>query len=924
MSTLPHIRILTNIAVACIAMLLLPTSARSTDSTSTNTALFKAFDIGGFSERDLSMPADYYADDPQRKRIVKHLFEHPLSLHAEAATIKDSAVASVRATFAKSLQLLDRTSDIPTFGNVVMSAKDLDSLLGVRLDTICNNAESALLRRSLSQLVKLANKTARARQTIDSVHLDAVLSKADSLLLNSEDGPSDIYTSRQAQREALESVRTYFQLVDSAMDTLDDMYGIGMAAYEHAAIIAEQTSALDSADLRLISNHEFETPYGRVAIGGLESNVYWGDYFLIVDVGGDDVYMHGDHDKHEAARHPIRMVLDLAGNDRYAGGDFAVASAVLGTSIIIDRQGNDSYAGRDFSVGSALFGLAILHDMSGNDTYNGRTCTQGAGAFGIAILQDDNGNDVYRAASQGQAFGFSEGAGWLVDKQGSDTYITASPFVDYLRYSDHFVAFTQGASLGFRPIASGGFGLLVDAAGADTYITDIFGQSTSYWYGMSVLYDCSGNDRYQAYQYAQGSGVHLAHAILIDSAGDDHYFSHGVSQGCGHDVATGILYDYSGDDEYIAESLSQGAGNADAVSILADGMGDDVYVSRNQGNTQGFSDFRRDFGMFGVLADVDGNNIIGTQQTREQLKSTWGVAYIQNGEVEIAVNNAAAASNSSPEVQLTASADSLFIQASAAPFSVQHNVEPARDSLVALRAEGLYYVAQYMNTELARERHAVEAILRKYYDTDTAAITRLLKDSIHSPNSRTASMARRVAGRLRVDATVGDLLQHIRDTSWHVRSSCVLTIGKIKPDSVDNKLVKTIVDAVQDSSYMVRKRASFSSGVFWRELSQRQLNALVNNSEFNVRAHFAEGIVRSKDTLSVADVKMLLHVPTSESARATIVAAFVHIEQSEAMKELLLTSVPRYSKRIKRHCIAALKRASRSNEYFNDVLHQFD
>jgi len=345
-----------------------------------------------------------------------------------------------------------------------------------------------------------------------------------------------------------------------------------------------------------------EFNFGRVVIGDSGNNTYNGEFAVIIDLGGNDVYNIGEQKGY------LHLVVDAAGDDNYQGGDYSIACGRFGVAIVIDNEGDDKYEAQNFSLGAGVFGIGVLIDRAGNDRYFGDTFTQGAGGFGIGILRDEVGNDTYEGALYAQGFASTYGVGILGDGQGNDQYLIREKYLDEIRYLDHYLSMSQGFSIGFRPDLSAGIGLLLERGGNDYYVCDIFGQGASYWYGLGAIVEKGGSDNYIAYQYVQGSGTHVALGLLIDESGDDNYVAKGVSQGCGHDLSLGLLLDQQGSDTYAAFDLSQGAGNANGIGILIDETGDDAYAVKRLHNTQGYGDFRREYGSIGVLMDLAGDD----------------------------------------------------------------------------------------------------------------------------------------------------------------------------------------------------------------------------------------------------------------------------------------------------------------------------
>lgn len=359
-------------------------------------------------------------------------------------------------------------------------------------------------------------------------------------------------------------------------------------------------------------------------ISGAGDDYHTGDFTVLIDIGGNDRY---DLTYDPAQPHP-RIIIDLAGDDTYIGkSPHTVGAGLFSLGLLIDWSGNDTYRAENFSIGSGFCGVGIVYDRAGDDRYWGDTFTQGAGAFGLGVLFDESGRDVYQAAFYAQAFGFTRGAGLLIDRQGNDNYLAGDKYSDVLRYDNHYLSLSQGFGYGMRPFMSGGIGALIDLEGNDTYKADIFGQGSSYWRSIGFIYDKSGNDQYLAHQYAQGAATHMTLGALVDVSGDDFYRSKGVSQGCGHDYAFGVLLDRSGNDVFHAVDLSQGAGSANGVGLLCDLAGDDRYHIDNPANTHGYGNPRREFGSIGLLLDLNGSDIYdgaGADNSVWRVDGKWG------------------------------------------------------------------------------------------------------------------------------------------------------------------------------------------------------------------------------------------------------------------------------------------------------------
>ena len=762
---------------------------------------------------DCAMPWDAVKNDAHRLNFIKSLFADPFKsfdiTQQHADKLQRLADINVDEYANELLPQIGLGEYSPVYLETGISAKQLDVMLGVDLDSLAGFVGASIVRKYLIPLVQADITT---RNSLKGLLQNKILyDNADSLLMLSEDSQNaNLYELKAEEERGNSLVRKFFD--DASKLQLDQMYSSGISLYRTYLHFLKSMNSAAQLARDSVRSVVLNTKIGRIALGGRGNDIYQGEYILIIDVGGKDKYLLPERTKADAKNHPVQVIIDWGGDDVYLAGNYSLGGAIFGTNLLMDLDGDDLYSAGNFSLGCGVFGLGIVHDFEGNDHYTSATCTQGAGFFGIGLMIDDTGNDSYIAQAHCQGFGSTRGFGAIADKLGNDVYVASSPFQDFLRYESHFESFAQGAALGFRPIASGGIGLLLDYKGNDSYLSDIYGQGTAYWFCLGALYDADGDDRYQSYQYSQGAGVHLAHGILWDKKGDDVYYSHGVSQGCGHDIAFGGLLDESGDDSYSAESLSLGGGNANAVSLFVDNSGSDSYIARNVSNTMGFSDFRRNYGMIGIFADGGGTDWYGetTRNNSTGTKSTFGLF------ADMEINTAKVSTSSEPALTppdslkepLRSTIDSLFIQASAAPQKYQYNVEPARALIVAMGAEALPFLADKLSTESPRERLALDVILPRLYDKDTLAVEKLLLDSLESPVFETIAMCASILARKKVDSAMGKFIDMLNDKEWRARSLAAQQLGELGNKAATGELSVMLMD--QHPS--VRARAAFALG----------------------------------------------------------------------------------------------------------------
>jgi len=396
---------------------------------------------------------------------------------------------------------------------------------------------------------------------------------------------------------------------------------------------------------------DWQTPLGRIAVGGKGKDTYAGAYALVIDLGGNDVYRGPGA---ASGQDGVALVLDLGGDDRYVARDSAEVGpggAVLGYAGIVDAgTGKDAYEATSWAGGFGFLGVGWIDDRGGDDTYRMQLLSQGSALFGIGMLLDEQGDDQFTLSDvdpaftngQAQGFGGPWGAGVLIDLTGNDTYTSMTS-----------VGFIQGASWNGSAKWAGGVGLLLDGGGDDDYLAYAVhnAQGSANGSGLGVLSDLSGADTYSAVDLSQGSGERFGLGILYDREGSDHYQAHCGAMGYGGDFGMGMLVEGSGNDAYespfgtpcpdkpsLAAASSQGAG------WLLDLEGNDTYPGPGSQVISGATlPWRAPVPGVGVFIDA------GQPDTKETYSPCTGNSPARGGTLILPVTNGAMnASPSSP------------------------------------------------------------------------------------------------------------------------------------------------------------------------------------------------------------------------------------------------------------------------------------
>ena len=576
----------------------------------------------GLRPEEITLRDDYVPADSFRLSVFNRWMITPLALPSE---IHHGSVTLLNPSFTKRLGQLYAWADLPQAGR---AAAQPCGTLRQGLASLWDSEWSALpagKRRAVRRIEEeLPAEIQRVLARMLQIH-----AKLSGCAENSLE-PLSRRERHQLQRLLLrlfleesedqeemreEETEEMLRLVEKS-DWRSFLASAGAVAPEIEALVIETSSVTNRLESRSGILLDWETPNGRVIIGGTDRQVYElssDQPLLLLDLGGDDVYQvrRGENNLSGA----FEYIIDLGGNDRYEAGTGSRLGATFGgLSLLLDCRGDDRYEAEAMNFGVGLLGLGLCLDASGNDTYLCKTGAFGVGLAGIGYFEDAGGNDQYLGHSSVQGVGGPGGVGVLVDHSGDDLYVAGNAFADSVaRRPRGYINFSQGFGFGLRPYCSGGFGLLVDGSGEDRYLSSYFAQGSSYWLGIGALWDRDGNDFYQSVRYSQGAGIHLGLGLLLDSSGHDVYDCWGVGQGCGHDLAVGMLWDSRGDDLYRGSWLRTGAGNAGGFGFLIDGEGDDHYLTTSverQGEPMAFGWGNwmedRDLDSLGFLLDLGG------------------------------------------------------------------------------------------------------------------------------------------------------------------------------------------------------------------------------------------------------------------------------------------------------------------------------
>jgi hypothetical protein len=636
----------------------------------------------------------------------------------------------------------------------------------------------------------------------------------------------------------------------------------------------------------------------EIVIGNYGKNSYHGNFDIIIDLSGNDLY-----EIENPVKTSSNWIIDLNGDDRYSAlSDFSIAGSFLSSSFILDAGGNDVYEGKNASLGTGIAGISVLVDLKGDDTYTGGFISCGAGMFGTGLLYDNEGNDSYMSDGYSQGFGMTQGMGMILDNQGSDKYNVKPVVKDITRYEDHYKSMSQGFGTGIRPYYAGGIGIILDSRGNDLYSSDIYGQGSAYWFASGFLIDEEGNDIYKSYQYSQGAGIHFASGFLEDDSGNDIYSANGVSQGCGHDYGFGLLLDGNGNDNYSAYSLSQGTGNANGIGFLADLSGTDIYLSKDNLTTRGYGNPRRETVSLGIFIDAGQLNYYSVNGTGSgfSIKPENGIFAELHAGKEKKENKTN--EYKIPFTEKEYSTDELFIMAKTIEPRFSEWQKYGFNKLITASMKTTAEVLKYLSSEDTRDKLVLFNLMNKIGYSLSKEISGYAASVINSSKpdyekEEIVSYACYLLGEYGSHDNTGLIISLLDYNSIKVKSSALNALYKIK-DTINsglitdklNKLKNIKTDYIQFYKDLVLCLAAYESDSTYLSL----LGFLDSEYHFSVR-------------IPAAGALKILNIRYSHLIDGNVLDKFAHDEISEYW---LINSLSEVSKDEYDRIMSILKQAA--------------
>jgi HEAT repeat protein len=153
----------------------------------------------------------------------------------------------------------------------------------------------------------------------------------------------------------------------------------------------------------------------------------------------------------------------------------------------------------------------------------------------------------------------------------------------------------------------------------------------------------------------------------------------------------------------------------------------------------------------------------------------------------------------------TLTPEQLFLRAASSALQFEHMREPSRKVLVRKHEDSIPYLVTQLDTDGARERHALEDVLVRIGEPAVpAVIDALLTEAERTDTTRGARLAATVLGRIG-DASAVDPLDSVHDhADWKVRGAIGSALGRIGTAGA----IAPLVSLLSDENEMVRKSAA--------------------------------------------------------------------------------------------------------------------
>jgi len=761
---------------------------------------------------DIYLPRDYYLKHHGRNSFNERLLESP---------IYSFDIASFYETEIKKLNI---NSFEPFFGHVfndlgfakieiaelnpMIPRALLNDMLGVNIDSAFGPVGTIIMSRYIANYLACRSILDKGLNSINFNDFIELVNLSDSIIYNPNYDSDNIYeyhNNANITRQISANILNKSYHLDSMR-----VLSAGISFLIEVIKLNENFKTNFTDAKKHIKTTIIDTKYGRFALGGIGNDTYKGDFALIVDLGGNDVYDIDINSKNDALKYPVRLIVDFDGNDSYKSGSYGLGCGFFGVGFVLDLAGNDSYQTGDFSLGCGIFGLGAIIDYSGDDTYKSRSYSQGSSTIGMGFLIDYDGNDSYTAEHFSQAFAGPKSISFLHDKSGNDKYVIQTKL--------NTMSFSQAVSLGIDDLWGGGIAFLIDEDGNDIFKSTNATQSFAYGYGIASLINSGTSSSYIANDYSQSVAILNSHSLIID---------------------------YSDSCKFISNKYSNYADNFSFSSILIDKYGEFVTVERfnsNYGiNVILNNKSARDSITLLFKTEIDQqnwyNNIIASSNTLYyNINSKSHRNPDKSFDLRIPITNLYANKQNFKEPRLSNSSDSLLLIAISNRLTKQMN-ESAIDRLTndTTMAYVVFGIILNYDTDIALP------ILRKFYhELNQPQIIKLLEDSLRSTSKNIVNNSAELLFELNSIKSFDKIAEQYNNVNWLVREKIAQLIGKFNRGSY------SVILRMLNDDFHPYVRASAAHSLAFSDPTPDNLINPLNDKYFIVRNSVCLGLIERK------------------------------------------------------------------------------
>jgi HEAT repeat protein len=233
----------------------------------------------------------------------------------------------------------------------------------------------------------------------------------------------------------------------------------------------------------------------------------------------------------------------------------------------------------------------------------------------------------------------------------------------------------------------------------------------------------------------------------------------------------------------------------------------------------------------------------------------------------------------------------LFLRASSSALQFQAMLQPSRRLLIRNHEASIPYLVTQLDTDDARERHALEDIFVRIGSPAVDALVESLAEEItREDTSRGARLAARILGRIGDGAGAGPLIAARDHADWKVRGSVAEALGRI----ADPEGAPALTELLSDENEIVRKSAAVglarlaeAAGDGETALDDAAIEALKNalaDPYYSVRQSAVRALVGAGDP--VVDELIDLAAEAGEPVRILAIQALGDIGSEDALPAL--------------------------------------